>query len=38
LVPVRNFMWMWFNIWWRKNVNQECIAFHDNLYESFCSN
>jgi len=38
LVPGRNFMWTWFNIWWKKNVNQECISFHGNFHESFCSN
>ncbi len=31
-------MWMWFNIWWRKNINQQCISFRGNFHESFYSN
>jgi hypothetical protein len=38
LVLRRNFMWSWFNIWWKKNVNKKCISFHSNFHESFCSN
>jgi hypothetical protein len=37
LVLRRNFMWTWFNIWWKKNINQECISFHGNFHENFCS-
>ncbi len=38
LVLGRNFMWTWFNIWWKKNINQGCFSFCDNLYEGFYSN
>jgi len=38
LVLGRDFMWTWFNIWWRKNVNKKCIFYRDNFHESFCSN
>ncbi len=38
LVLGRNFMWIWFNIWWGKNTNQECISSCDNLCEGFYSN
>jgi hypothetical protein len=34
----RNFMCTWSNIWWKKNINQECVSSHGNLHESFCSN
>jgi hypothetical protein len=30
--------WTWFNSWWRKNVNQECISSCGSLHEGFCSN
>ncbi len=38
LVLGKNFMWMWLNIWWGKNINQECISSHGNLHENFCYN
>jgi len=38
LILGNNFMRMWFNIWWRKNKNQECISSCGSLYEGFCSN
>jgi hypothetical protein len=34
----KNLIWMWLNIWWGKNVNQECIFSCGSLHESFCSN
>ncbi len=38
LVLGKNFMWMSLNIWWRKNINQECISSCGSLHEGFCSN
>jgi hypothetical protein len=37
LVLGRNFMWMWFNIWWRKNINKKCISSFGSFHENFCS-
>jgi len=38
LVLGRNFMWTWFNIWWRKSINKKCISSCGNFHENFCSN
>jgi len=38
LVLRKNLMWMWLNIWWGKNVNEEHISFLGNLYEGSYSN
>jgi len=38
LILGRNFLWTWFNIWWRKSTNKKCISSCGNFHESFCSN
>ncbi len=38
LILWKNFMWTWFNIYWRKNLNQECISSFDNFHEGSCFN